>query len=251
MNSVLFYRRRTASSVLRLSAQSFVRHFFTCSIITSQSQQNFSPAWKDMSRGGNYSQSNTSEPACYYVTYLHWAQGGGVEGQTIILVVHQKWRKKAPEVRASISQVTQNLEWGVSVGYRERNNMALCASGAEKTNRFPWKEIMFRLHLRRPHKADQSHFCCVRWGGGGGEEERILTATHSCTIKHAQHCQAETWSEMLHTKHSLKATHHPVIVILFGPRQNLRLCFVSSACLGITWPSGRVSRQIADRAPLW
>lgn len=65
---------------LRLSAQSFVTHFFTYSIITYQSQQNFSPAWKDMSRGGNYSQSNTSEPACYCVPYLHWARGGGVEG---------------------------------------------------------------------------------------------------------------------------------------------------------------------------
>lgn len=203
-----------------------------------------------MSWGGNYSQSNASEPACYCVPYLHWAQGGGVEGWTIILVVHQKWRKRAPEVRAPISQVTQNLEWGVSVGYRERNNVALCASGAEKTNRFPWKEIMFGLHLRRPHKADQSHFCCVR-RGGEGEEERISTATHSCTIEHAQHCQAERRSEMLHTKHSLKATHYPVIVILFGPRQNLQLCFVSSACLGITWPSGRVSRQSTGRAPLW
>lgn len=27
-------------------------------------------------------------------------------------------------------------------------------SRAEKTNRFPRKEIRFRLHLRRPHKAD-------------------------------------------------------------------------------------------------
>lgn len=130
-----------------------------------------------------------------------------VEGWTIILVVHQKWRKKrAPEVRAPIGQVTQNLEWGVSVGYRERNNVALCASGAEKTNRFPWKEIMFGLHLRRPHNADQSHFCCVRWRGGGrggrgagGSVERIWTAKYSCTIKHAQHCQAESWSAMLHT----------------------------------------------------
>lgn len=76
-------------------------------------------------------------------------------------------------------------------------------------------------------------------------------ATYSCTIKHAQHCQAERWSEMLHTKHSLKATHYPVIVILFGPRQNLWLCFVSSACLGITWPPGRVSRQSTGRAALW
>lgn len=99
--------------------------------------------------------------------------------------------------------------------------MALCASGAEKTNRFPWKEIMFGLHLRRPHKADQSHFC----RGEGGEEERIWTATHSCTVKHAQHCQAGRRSEMLRTKRWLKATHDPVIVILFGPRQNLRLGF--------------------------
>lgn len=77
-----------------------------------------------------------------------------------------------------IGQVIQNLEWGVSVGYGERNNVALCASRAEKTNRFPWKEIMFRLHLRRPHKADQSSVCCVLQGEE--EEERIWAATLTC-----------------------------------------------------------------------
>ncbi|TNN49280.1 hypothetical protein EYF80_040517 [Liparis tanakae] len=81
--------------------------------------------------------------------------------------------------------VTQNLEWGVSVGYGERNNVALCASRAGKTNRFPWKEIMFRLHLRRPHKADQRPVCCVEQAEEEEEEEkeeeeeekRIWTAT--------------------------------------------------------------------------
>lgn len=41
------------------------------------------------------------------------------------------------------------------MGYGERNNVGLCERRAEKTNRFPWKEIMFRLHPRRPHKADR------------------------------------------------------------------------------------------------
>lgn len=46
-------------------------------------------------------------------------------------------------------------------------------------------------------------------------------------------------------------TRYLAIVILFGSRQNLRLCFVSCACLGITWPSGRVSRQRTGPGPLW
>ena len=73
--------------------------------------------------------------------------------------------------------------------------MALCASRAEKTNRFPWKEIMFRLHLRRPHKADQSPVCCVQQGEEEEEEvvekeeeeeeeERIWAATHTHTHTH-------------------------------------------------------------------
>lgn len=133
-----------------------------------------------MSRGGNHSQSNRYCVTHYY--YYYWAQGGGLEECTIILAVHQKRGKRAPEVWAPIGQVTQNLEWGVSVGYGERNNVALCASGAGKTNRFPWKEIVFRLHLRRPHKADQSHVCCVRWGGrGGGAERRSASGwPHTC-----------------------------------------------------------------------
>lgn len=97
----------------------------------------------------------------------------------------KKKKKKAPEAWAPVSQVTQNLEWGVSVGYGERNNVALCASRAEKTNRFPWKEIMFGLHLRRPHKADQSPVCCVQQGEEEEEEERIWTVTLTC----AQACR--------------------------------------------------------------
>lgn len=77
----------------------------------------------------------------------------------------KKTERQTPEVCGPpVGQVTQNLEWGVSVGYGERNNVALCASRARKTNRFPWKEIMFRLHLRRPHKADQSPVCCMEQG---------------------------------------------------------------------------------------
>lgn len=57
---------------------------------------------------------------------------------------------------------------------------SLCRSRAEKTNRFPWKEIMFRLHLRRPHKADQSTVCCVEQQ----EEERVWCShTNLCTHK--------------------------------------------------------------------
>lgn len=59
--------------------------------------------------------------------------------------------------------------------------MALCASWAEKTNRFPWKEIVFRLHLRGPHKADQSCVCCVEQEEEEEEEERIWAATLSHT----------------------------------------------------------------------
>ena len=71
------------------------------------------------------------------------------------------------------------------MGYGERNNVALCASRAEKTNRFPWKEIMFRLHLRRPHKADQSPVCCVQQAEEEEEEEeRIWAATHTHTETH-------------------------------------------------------------------
>lgn len=71
------------------------------------------------------------------------------------------------------------------MGYRERNNVALCASRAEKTNRFPWKEIMFGLHLRRPHKADQSPVCCVQQGEEEEEEEeRIWAVTLTCAHIH-------------------------------------------------------------------
>lgn len=69
------------------------------------------------------------------------------------------------------------------MGYGERNNVTLCASRAGKTNRFPWKEIMFRLHLRRPHKADQRPVCSVEQAEEKEEEEeeekRIWTATQS------------------------------------------------------------------------
>lgn len=99
--------------------------------------------------------------------------GSEVEGVLYSWLSLQKI-KTAAEVWAPVGQVTQNLEWGVSVGYVETNNVALCESRAEKTNRFPWKEIMFRLHLRRPHKADLSPVCRLE---RGEEEERIWAAT--------------------------------------------------------------------------
>ena len=45
---------------------------------------------------------------------------------------------------------------------------------------------MFRLHLRRPHKADQSPVCCMEQGEEEEEEERIWAATLTHTNTHTQ-----------------------------------------------------------------
>lgn len=79
--------------------------------------------------------------------------------------------------------------------------MALCASRAEKTNRFPWKEIMFGLHLRRPHKADQSPVCCVQQGEEEEEEEEhIWSAVLICacphTRTHINKCSDTLWGNV-------------------------------------------------------
>lgn len=83
---------------------------------------------------------------------------------------------------------------------------------------------MFRLHLRRPHKADQSPVCCTARGGGGGGGEAHLdshtnlsTCAHALTHFRAFVTQEEDVSCKALTEHII--TQSPAI--LFGPRQNV------------------------------
>lgn len=93
--------------------------------------------------------------------------------------------------------------------------MALCARRAEKTNRFPWKEIMFRLHLRRPHKADLSPVCCgSRVEEEQEEEESAHTATLKVNVTRGEDLRRSNITQQLEYSLVRDKTCHCVVVLL-------------------------------------
>lgn len=136
-----------------------------------------------MSWGGNYSQSNASEPACYCVPYLHWAQGGGVEGWTIILVVHQKMKKKSSWSPSSHQPGNPKPGVGSQRGIQgEEQCGSLCKRGRENKP-FPLE----RDHVRAPsEKTTQGRsepflLCTARRRRRGGAHLDGHTLVHNWT----------------------------------------------------------------------
>lgn len=210
------------SSDCLLSRLSDTFLFFTCGIITSQPQQNFFSCVEGYEQ--RWELQSVKHPWTSMLLCTLFTLGTRWKGR------RANYNPGCPSKMKKKSSWSPSPHWpgnlkpgvGSQRGIQgEEQCGSLCKRGRENKP-FPLE----RDHVQAPSEKTTQ-----------GRSEPFLHCTRPHTraqLNMHSIVKMEGWSEMLYTKHLPKATHYPVIVILFGPRQKSTTVF---CVLCLSWDS--------------